>query len=44
MKIKLSEKNKKKKLIEKKNLNGFESKKKFYHASNLEIFKKLEDL
>ena len=32
------------KLIKKKNLNGFESKKKFYHASNLEIFKKLEDL
>ena len=32
------------KLIEKKNLNGFESKNKFYHASNLEIFKKLEDL
>ena len=31
-------------LIEKKNLNGFESKIKFYHASNLEIFKKLEDL
>ena len=31
------------KLIEKKNLNGFESKNKFYHASNLEIFKKLED-
>ncbi len=31
-------------LIEKKILNGFESKIKFYHASNLKIFKKLEDL
>ncbi len=32
------------KLIEKNYLNGFESKQKFYHLTNLEIFKKLEDL
>ncbi len=32
------------KLIESKSLYGFESKIKFYHVSNLEIFKKLEDL
>ena len=31
-------------LIENRKLNGFESKIKFYHATNLEIFKKLEDL
>ena len=31
-------------LIENRKLNGFESKIKFYHTSNLEIFKKLEDL
>lgn len=31
-------------LIKKKNLNGFESKNKFYHVTNLEIFKKLQDL
>ena len=31
-------------LIKNDKLNGFESKIKFYHASNLEIFKKLEDL
>ena len=31
-------------LIKDKKLNGFESMIKFYHASNLEIFKKLEDL
>ena len=32
------------KLIKKNYLNGFESKQKFYHLTNLEIFKKLEDL
>ena len=31
-------------LIEKKLLNGFESNLKFFHVSNLEIFKKLQDL
>ena len=31
-------------LIKKKKLNGYESKIKFNHASNFEIFKKLEDL
>lgn len=31
-------------LIENRKLNGYESKIKFFHASNLEIFKKLEDL
>ena len=31
-------------LIRKKHLNGFESKLKFYHATNLDIFKKLKDL
>ncbi len=31
-------------LIEKNQLNGFESQNKFYHLTNLEIFKKLEDL
>ena len=33
-----------KKLLEKNKLNGFESFNKFYHLSNLETFKKLEDL
>ena len=32
------------KLLEKNKLNGFESFNKFYHLSNLETFKKLEDL
>ncbi len=32
------------KLLKKNNLNGFESQNKFYHITNLEIFKKLEDL
>jgi len=31
-------------LIENNQLNGFESKQKFYHVTNLEIFKKLQDL
>ena len=31
-------------LIENNQLNGFESKLKFYHVTNLEIFKKLQDL
>ena len=31
-------------LIREKHLNGFESKLKFYHATNLDIFKKLKDL
>ena len=31
-------------LIKKKTLSGFESKLKFYHATNLDIFKKLKDL
>ena len=31
-------------LIKEKHLNGLESKLKFYHATNLEIFKKLKDL
>ena len=31
-------------LIKNKNLNGFESRLKFYHATNLDIFKKLQDL
>ena len=31
-------------LIKNKGLNGFESKQKFYHATNLDIFKKLQDL
>ena len=31
------------KLLEKKRLNGFESLNKFYHLTNLEIFKKLKD-
>jgi len=31
-------------LIKEKHLNGFESKLKFYHATNLDIFKKLKDL
>ncbi len=31
-------------LIKQKHLNGFESKLKFYHATNLDIFKKLKDL
>ena len=31
-------------LIKDKKLNGFESKIKFYHATNLEVFKKLKDL
>ena len=31
-------------LIQDKQLNGFESKIKFYHATNLDIFKKLLDL
>lgn len=31
-------------LIKNKHLNGFESKLKFYHATNLDIFKKLQDL
>ena len=31
-------------LIKNKNLNGFESKLKFYHATNLDIFKRLQDL
>ncbi len=31
-------------LIKEKQLNGFESKIKFYHATNLETFKKLQDL
>tara|TARA_Y100001970_G_scaffold4411_1_gene5094 strand:+ start:1563 stop:2249 length:687 start_codon:yes stop_codon:yes gene_type:complete len=31
-------------LIKEKQLNGFESKLKFYHATNLDIFKKLKDL
>ncbi len=31
-------------LIKEKNLNGFESKNKFYHVTNLDIFKKLKDL
>ena len=30
-------------LLNKKQLNGFESSNKFYHLSNLEIFKKLKD-
>ena len=32
------------KLLEKNKLNGFESSNKFYHLTNLEIFKKLQDL
>ena len=32
------------KLIDKKNLYGYESKQNFYHLTNLEIFKKLKDL
>ena len=31
-------------LLQKKELNGFESLNKFYHLTNLEIFKKLKDL
>ena len=31
-------------LQKKNNLNGFESFNKFYHLTNLQIFKKLEDL
>ena len=31
-------------LLKQKYLNGFESKLKFYHATNLDIFKKLQDL
>jgi len=31
-------------LIKEKHLNGLESKLKFYHATNLDIFKKLKDL
>jgi MurNAc alpha-1-phosphate uridylyltransferase len=31
-------------LIKKNELNGFESQNKFYHVTNLEIFKKLKDL
>ena len=31
-------------LIDNNQLNGFESKQKFYHVTNLEIFKKLQDL
>ena len=31
-------------LLKKNNLNGFESRNKFYHITNLETFKKLEDL
>ncbi len=31
-------------LLKKNNLNGFESLNKFYHSTNLEIFKKLKDL
>mgnify|MGYP007000356191 len=31
------------KLLEKNKLNGFESSNKFYHLTNLEIFKKLKD-
>ena len=31
-------------LIKEKTLSGFESKLKFYHATNLDIFKKLKDL
>ena len=32
------------KLIDSKNLYGYESKQNFYHLTNLEIFKKLKDL
>ena len=32
------------KLLEKNELNGFESLNKFYHLTNLEVFKKLKDL
>jgi len=31
------------KLLEKNELNGFESSNKFYHLTDLEIFKKLKD-
>ena len=31
-------------LIQKKQLFGYESKKKFFHVTNLDIFKKLQDL
>jgi len=31
-------------LIKNNQLNGFESKLKFYHATNLKVFKKLQDL
>jgi len=31
-------------LLKKNNLNGYESSNKFYHLTNLEIFKKLKDL
>ena len=30
-------------LLKKNQLNGFESKNKFYHLTNIEIFKKLKD-